>query len=163
MRLPAVPPAWRQLARGEPWTLAAIAAGLLGAAWILNPASVAERIRDRHDELAGREPNPTGRALGYSAGVLRSPVVDPLEVLARRAAVARAGTTAPTYRAGASDYFRDFVPTQHEVTWPLPPQNLRGLGAQAPVRGPGVGQPNTGVATTAADVLRLQRGEVSGG
>lgn len=162
MRLP-IPPAWRQLVRGgvDNWQLLGVLAAIAGSAWLLSPYATLEKVSDRRRELVGRAPNATGRALGYSAGVLRSPVMDPLEVLARRAAMARAGSAAPVYRAGRGDYFRQFIPTQAEATWPLPQQRLGGLGAQAGVRGEPM-QASPGVAITAADVLAMQRPQTNG-
>lgn len=154
MRLP-IPPAWRELLRGEPWTLAAIAAGLLGGAWYLSPAATAERLRHAHTQRVGRPPNATGRALGYSAGVLASPPLDPLEVLTMRAAAMRAGTRAPHYRAGRKEYFRDYVHTPRAISMPITAPHLGSLAAQQPVRGVSV-QASPGVSRTANDVLAAQ-------
>jgi len=161
MRLP-IPPDWRAAARLQPWTLVAVAAGLAGAAWMLSPAAVAERARKAHDRIEGRPPNATGRALGYAAGVFASPPIDPLEVLTRRAVVARAGSPAPEYRGGAGDYFRPYLPTMHKATWPMPAQRLGGLGAQAPFRGQPI-HASPAVSRTAAEVLAAQRGGSASG
>lgn len=156
MRLP-IPPAWRQLIRGgpEPWQLAALAAGAVGAAWLLSPYAAMERLADKRRELVGREPNATGRAVGYTAGMLRNPVQDPIEVLTRRAAVARAGSAAPVYRGGRSELFREYLAGPPEVTWPLARQNLNALGAQQPFRGQPI-QSSPSVSRTAAEVLAAQ-------
>lgn len=157
MRIP-IPPAWRALARGgvDNWQLLALVVGGAGAAWALSPYSTVQKVAERREGLVGRTPNQTGRALGYDAGVLASPPADPLEVLIGRAVAARAGTTAPTYRAGRSDYFRPVLASPPDVHWPLGRQNLRGLNAQAPVRGEPM-QASPGVSITAADVLAIQR------
>lgn len=152
-----MPPAWRQLLSGgvEPWQLVAVAAALAGAGWMLSPYSALERGARKARESKGRTPNAVGRSLGYSAGILRSPVTDPLEVLTMRAAVAHVGTSSPNYRGSRNAYFRPPRPIQPQVTWPLATQNLRVLGAQAPVQGVSI-LPGPGVSRTAADVLARQ-------
>lgn len=158
MRIPILPPAWRQLLRGglEPWQLVAVAAALGGAAWALSPYAALELAARKGRERVGREPNATGRALGYSAGAFRSPVQDPIEVLTLRVAVQGAGTgRPPVYRGGRGDYFRPPLPTQPKVTWPLATANLRRLGRQPPVHGIPI-QAGPGVARTAAEVLSAQ-------
>jgi hypothetical protein len=163
VRIP-VPPAWRQLLRGgaEPWQLAALAAGALGAAWVLSPYSTLEKVAEKRRALVGRQPNATGRALGYNAGAFVNPYQDPIEVLARRAAVARSGTAPPVYRGGRAELFREYLPSPPEVTWPMPVQNLRALGAQQPFRGRPI-QAGPGVSRTAAETLSAQLGGGSGG
>ena len=153
MRVP-IPPAWRAAARsaGDPWALVAIGAAIVGGAWILSPVEAGKKLRERHDQLAGREPNATGRALGLTAGQLADRVQDPIEVITLRAAVQRAGSAAPEYRGGAGDYFRPYHRLAPRVTWPLATANYNLLAAQRPFRGRPI-QPSPGVAITAADVL----------
>jgi hypothetical protein len=163
MRVP-IPPAWRQLLRGglEPWQLAGVFAAVAGAAWLMSPYSTLQKVAEKRQELVGRTPNAWGRAVGYTAHQLRDPVQDPIEVLTMRAAVARAGTTAPTYRGGRASFFREYLASPPEVTWPMPRQNLNALGAQAPFRGIPI-QASPAVSRTAADVLHAQLDARRGG
>lgn len=162
MRLP-IPPAWRDLLRGGPdnWQLLAIAAAVLGGAWVLSPYATAEKVREAHDRRVGRPPNATGRALGLTAGQLADPVQDPIEVLTLRTAVARAGSRPPVYRGSRRELFPEYLASPPEVTWPMPAQNLRALGAQQPFRGVPI-QAGPGVSITAADVLNAQLGARKG-
>lgn len=158
MRLPRViPPAWRQLASGgaDAWQLVGVAAAVAGAAWLLSPYSTLQKVAEKRGELTGRQPNPTGRALGLTAGQLTNAYQDPIEVLAMRAAVARAGSPAPEYRGSRSELFRPYHHGPRFPTAPMQSQRLNLIGAQRPFRGEPI-QPTPGVAITAADVLKLQ-------
>lgn len=153
MRFP-IPPGWRAAAAGagDPWALAALAAAVVGVGWLLSPVEAGRKLRQQHDALEGPQPNATGRALGYTGGMFANRVQDPVEVLAMRAAVQRAGSAAPEYRAGSSDFFRPYHRLAPKVTWPLATANYNLLAAQRPFRGRPI-QASPGVAITAADVL----------